>query len=201
MKKLLVLTLSLIITCCLFAIPSFAEGVAEDPVDGSEDVGEPLDTPTAEETLVEEEKAATVLLTEWVSTHFGDIAAAIGAVGMAVVVWMFKKGLLPAVLKSLGHVKENADKYTGEFKEETKALVQLIECAEKRLAESETKLEGLVKAYQDQQEATVEAYELQTELINYIMMNLRIPNEMKAKISTDSASVKAALESAKTKKG
>lgn len=197
MKKLLIVAFAMVLVITLSCFPSFAEEATTEP---SEEVGDAVTSPT-EEMPAEEDKAATVLLTEWLSTHFGDVAAAVGAVGMAVVVWMFKKGLLPAVLKSLGHVKDSAEKYSGEFKEETKALVQLIECAEKRLAESETKLEELIAAYQAQQDATAEAYELQTDLINHIMMNLRIPNELKTKISTDGANVKAALEAAKSKKG
>ncbi len=197
MKKLLIFAFAMVLVITLFCFPSFAEEATAEP---TEEVGD-IVTPPSDETPAEEDKAATVLLTEWLSTHFGDVAAAVGAVGMAVVVWMFKKGLLPAVLKSLGHVKDSSEKYSGEFKEETKALVQLIECAEKRLAESEAKLEELIESYQAQQDATAEAYELQTDLINHIMMNLRIPNELKTKISTDSANVKAALEAAKSKKG
>ena len=98
-------------------------------------------------------------------------------------------------------VKETSEKYSGEFKEETKAIVALLECAEKRLLDSERKIEELLSRYQEQQNATAEAYELQTELTNYIMMNLRIPNELKTEISDRSAAVKAAIKASKAKEG
>ena len=194
---LLVLVLVLSLTC-----PTFAEEATETPGDATGNTGTTVDTPPVPENVPESEnEAATVLVTDWLAEHFGDVAAAVGAVVAAVLVWMFKKGLLPAVLKSLSHVKESAEKYSGEFKEETKAVVALLECAERRLQESDGKIEELLSRYQEQQNATAEAYELQTELINYIMMNLRIPNELKAEISNRTAEIKAAIEAAKTKEG
>ncbi|MBO7169614.1 MAG: hypothetical protein J6W28_00375 [Clostridia bacterium] len=200
MKKTLFTILLIFTIARSLACPMFAEEVAETPVDDVENTDVSVDTPPAAENAPEgEEKAATVLLTDWLADHFGDVAAAVGAVGMAVLVWMFKKGLLPAVLTSLVKVKENAEKSSGEFKEETKAVVALVDAAEKRLKDGVAKLDDLIKKYEAQQEATAEAYELQTDLVNYIMLNLRIPNELKAEISERSAAVKNAIEAAKPK--
>ena len=200
MKKTLFTILLLFILAFSLACPMFAEEVAGTPVDDVESTDVSVDTPPTEENAPEgEEKAATVLVTDWLAEHFGDVAAAVGAVGMAVLVWMFKKGLLPAVLASLAKVKENAEKSSGEFKEEAKAVVALVDAAEKRLNDGVAKLDDLIKKYEAQQEATAEAYELQTDLVNYIMLNLRIPNELKAEISERSAAVKNAIEAAKPK--
>ena len=202
MKKTLFTIFLLFVLVLSLACPAFAEEATETPGDTVENAGTSVDTPPAiENAPTGENEAATVLVTDWLAEHFGDIAAAVGAVVAAVLVWMFKKGLLPAVLKSLSHVKESAEKYSGEFKEGTKAVVELLECAERRLQDSEGKIDELLTRYQEQQNATAKAYELQTELINYIMMNLRIPNELKAEISNRTAEVKAAIEASKTKEG
>lgn len=184
MKKILVLTIILLVILSLVCIP---------PAHAAE--VEATTEPSGEETPADDATVSQVA-TDWLAEHFGDITGAVCTVGLAILAWLFKKALIPAVNVALQKVSAKSEESHGAFLKETEAVRGALEQGRDKLEECSARLDKAVADWQKKTAAQSKAYELQTDLINYLLLNLRIPNELKVDVAERSAAVKAALDEA-----
>ena len=184
MKKILVLTIILLVVLSLICIP---------PAHAAE-VEAPVEPPVAEAPV--DDTTVSQVATDWLAEHFGDITGAVCTVGLAILAWLFKKALVPAVNTALQKVATKSEESHGAFLKETEAVRDALEKGRDKLEKCSARLDQAVEDWQKKTAAQSKAYELQTDLINYLMMNLRIPNELKIEVAERSAAVKAALDEA-----
>lgn len=195
MKRIIVLTTLLLALIALLCLPAYAtESNPADIPAASEGVtpSDPADTtePPASD------GAVTQSIAEWLTEHFSDIVSAATGVGLIVLTWAFKKGLVPFVTKTIQQVAQRSEAAEGKFDAGTKSAVSLLETCGERLEKCSEALDAANKKMQKKIAAQNKAYELQTDLINYLVMNLRIPNDLKAEVAERSAAVKSAIEEA-----
>jgi hypothetical protein len=82
------------------------------------------------------------------------------------------------------------------FSSKADHTVELLELAGNYLDSVSGNVEKMVAEWQKKAAAQGKAYELQTDLINYLLLNLRIPNELKAEVAQRAEAVKAAIKEA-----
>lgn len=159
------------------------------------EIDEPAVEPDVEEVPADDATVSQVA-TDWLAEHFGDITGAVCTVGLAILAWLFKKALIPAVNVALQKVSAKSEESHGAFLKETEAVRGALEQGRDKLEECSARLDKAVEDWQKKTAAQSKAYELQTDLINYLLLNLRIPNELKVDVAERSAAVKAALDEA-----
>lgn len=184
MKKILVLAIILLVILSLVCIAPAHAAEVEAPTE-----------PSVEETPADDATVSQVA-TDWLAEHFGDITGAVCTVGLAILAWLFKKALIPAVNAALQRVSAKSEESHGAFLKETEAVRGALEQGRDKLEECSARLDKAVEDWQKKTAAQSKAYELQTDLINYLLLNLRIPNELKVDVAERSAAVKAALDEA-----
>lgn len=193
MKKIIIATVLFIALALILGVaPSYAseiDATAQEPVQGTETV-------TPDETPAEEEKTLTQTASEWLSEHFGDILSALGAFGMFLLAFYIKKNLIPSVIDAIKAVADRSKASETTFNAKTDHTVELLEIAGNYLDNVSDNVEKMISEWQKKSAAQGKAYELQTDLINYLLMNLRIPNDLKAEVAQRAEAVKAAIKEA-----
>ena len=184
MKKLfsIIAILALLLTLCALPASAADGGAGEDIV---------TEEPTTEST--EPTASATQTLSAWITEHVGDITGSISAVGLAILSWFISKRLIPAVKSAINTVATKSAASEGAFKEKVDAVAKLLEEGVKRLEETQKNLNEMQASLQKRIAANAKAYELQTDLINYLFLNLRIPNDLKTSINEKAEKVKEAI--------
>lgn len=189
MKKIIFLAMIIALTLSLFVLP--ASAVEADAGENITTDTAPIDTPDAEA-----EKSATQTLSAWITEHFGDITGSLSAVGLAILSWFISKKLIPAVKDAVTNVATKSAAYEGAFKERVDAVAAKLADGVKHLEECEKLIAEQQASLQKRIEANAKAYELQTDLINYLFLNLRVPNDLKSNVAKMSEEVKAAIKEA-----
>ena len=193
MKKIIFLIVTIALFVSLFALPAFAVESGS----GTE-IEEPTQPETTDIPAIGEnvEKSATQTLSAWITEHFGDITGSISAVGLAVLSWFMSKRVVPGVKKFADDVAAKSAAYEGAFKEKVDTVADKLADGVKHLEECEKLIEKQQAALQNRIEANAKAYEMQTDLINYLFLNLRVPNDLKTEVAKRSEEVKAAIKEA-----
>ena len=155
-------------------------------------------TPTGEIVTVPgeaiEEKTITQTASEWLSDHYDDIVGSVAAGGLAILAFLITKVLIPAVNNAIKAAAERSKEAAASFNDKTSQTVELLEISGKYLDSVAKDVEKMISDLEEKFAAQAKAYELQTDNINYLLMNLRIPNELKAEFSQRTEAVKAALK-------
>ena len=155
-------------------------------------------TPTGEILTVPgeaiEEKTITQTASEWLSDHYDDIVGSVAAGGLAILAFLITKVLIPAVNNAIKAAAERSKEAAASFDDKTSQTVEILENSGKYLDSVAKDVEKMISDWQEKFAALTKAYELQTDNINYLLMNLRIPNELKAEFSQRTEAVKAALK-------
>ena len=149
---------------------------------------------TVEDT--ETEKTVTQTAAEWLAENVGAITGVISSVGLVVLSWLIKKALIPAVTSAIKTVADKSAASEGSFKKQTDTVISALELSGQYLDDCSRRVDTMIADWQKKAAAQGKAYELQTDLINYLLINLRIPNELKAEVATRAEAVKAALKEA-----
>jgi hypothetical protein len=193
MKKiLLAIVLFVALAIILGVAPAYAseiDATAQEPVQST-------DTSTTDETPAEAEKTITQTASEWLAEHFGDIVGTIGAAGMLILSFFIKKSMIPAINSAIKAIGEKSKASETAFNKKTDHTVELLELAGNYLDSVSGSVEKMIAEWQKKAAAQGKAYELQTDLINYLLINLRVPNELKAEIAQRAEAVKAAIKEA-----
>lgn len=192
MKRIIALIAALLVLVALLCLPVYAEentSPSETPAFFESEVFPP------DRTL--EDDTVTQNIAEWLTEHFSDIVSAATGVAMIAFTWAFKKVVVPAVTKAIQSVAQRSEASEKNFSEGVESAVCLLESCGKYLEECSHTLDKTTEEMQKKLVAQSKAYELQTDLINYLVMNLRIPNDLKAEIAERSAAVKSAIEEAR----
>lgn len=193
MKKILIATVLFIVLALILGVaPSYAaeiDATAQEPVQST-------DTVTPDETPAEEEKTLTQTASEWLSEHFGDIVGTVGAVGMLILSFFIKKSMIPAINSAIKAIGEKSKASETAFNKKTDHTVELLELAGNYLDSVSGNVEKMIADWQKKSMALGKAYELQTDLINHLILNLRISNELKTDMVHKAELVKAALKEA-----
>ena len=185
MKKLFSIIAILALLLALCALPASASdgGAGEEITTEESSATEPTE-PTA---------SATQTLSAWITEHVGDITGSISAIGLALLSWFISKKLIPTVKSAINTVAAKSAAYEGAFKEKVDAVANALEEGVKRLEETQKNLDEMQASLQKRIAANAKAYELQTDLINYLFLNLRIPNDLKTSINEKAEKVKEAI--------
>lgn len=189
MKKIIAILFAITILLALSAFPVLASEAGA----GSETVENASGTP--ENIAPEEEQGSkTQTAAAWLTEHFGDITGAVSSIGLAVLAWFISKKLIPAVKDAIKNVAAKSAASESAFSDKVDGVVSFLENGVKHLEECEARLNETREELQKRIDANAKAYELQTDLINYLFLNLRIPNELKTEIAKRSEEVKAAIK-------
>lgn len=207
MKKIFVLMISLVFAAslllCNFAhaeeapIPEVGDVVTDAPTETPSDV--PADTPAdlpAEDPQAEDDGTVAQTVSDWLAEHFGDITGFSCLIGLLATIWSIRKKLLPIISAALDAVAKRSEDAQGSFKQEITSCRTILELSGRYLDDCSKTVEKMISDWKAKAEAQGKAYELQTDLINYLLMNLRIPNELKTEVSERAAAVKAAIREA-----
>lgn len=191
MKKIIAILFAITILLSLSAFPVLASEAGA----GSETVENASGTP--ESIAPEEEQGSkTQTAAAWLTEHFGDITGAISSIGLTVLAWFISKKLIPAVKDAIKNVAAKSAASESAFSDKVDGVVSFLENGVKHLEECEARLNETREELQKRIDANAKAYELQTDLINYLFLNLRIPNELKAEVAKRSEDVKNAIKDA-----
>lgn len=133
-------------------------------------------------------------ITDWLSDHLGDITGSSCLVVLLGLIWSIRKKLLPIVSGAIDAVAKRSEDAQGSFKQEITTCRTMLELSGNYLDNCSRSVEKMIEDWKKKNEAQCKAYELQTDLINYLLLNLRIPNELKAEVAERSAEVKAAIQ-------
>lgn len=201
MKKIfLALTLSILLALMAF-LPAYATEGTQDPAQDATQTITP-ETPTEEQPPAQEpsdvtEKPVTQLATDWIVDNLGGILSALSLLVLSVLSWLIKKRLIPAVASAIDAAAKRSEAASGSFNAGTARTVELLELAGGYLDGCSKRVEKMIAEWEKRSAAQGKAYELQTDLINYLLMNLRIPNELKAEVAQRAEAVKEALKEAR----
>lgn len=208
MKKIFVLMISLVFAASLLlcnfahaeeALPVDNSSTAVDePSEGLTDIPEdpPVDLP-ADEPQPEETGTVAQTVSDWLAEHFGDITGTSCLIGVLAMIWSIRKKLLPIISAALDAVAKRSEDAQGSFKQEITTCRTMLELSGNYLDNCSKSVEKMIEDWKKRTAAQSKAYELQTDLINYLLMNLRIPNELKTEVSARAAEVKAAIQEAR----
>ena len=194
MKKIIFLIVTIALTLSLFVLPAYA--VEADAVDSTVTDAPQTESLDTEMTESGTEKSATQTLSAWITEHFGDITGSISAVGLAVLSWFMTKRVVPGMKKFADNVAAKSAAYEGVFKDKVDSVASSLAEGVKHLEECEKRISEEQAALQKRIEANAKAYELQTDLINYLFLNLRVPNDLKTEVAKRSEEVKTAIKEA-----
>lgn len=193
MKKILTATVLFIALALILGVaPSYAaeiDATAQEPVQGT-------DTVTPDETPAEDEKTLTQTASEWLTDNYGGIFGLASFVVSVILAWVIKKKLIPYVVSAVSNSAERSKSSEASFSAKADRTVELLELAGNHLDSVSGNVEKMIAEWQKKAAAQGKAYELQTDLINYLLMNLRVPNELKAEIAQRAEAVKAAIKEA-----
>ncbi len=189
MKKIIVLTVVLLALIALLCFSTHAtEGVADAPS---------AETSTAlSEDNVSEDSTVAQSVANWLWGYFDEIVSATTGAAFVWLACAFKKRLLPLVADAIQQVAKRSESAEKNFSEGVKTAVDKLERCGKFLDDYSQKLDAMAEDMIKKQAAQNKAYKLQTDLINYLVVNLRIPNDLKMEIAERSAAVEKALEEA-----
>ena len=202
MKKITVLIAAILLLLTLSALPTYAAEVgpgsdvtADEPADSTVNDGATAPETGSTDTDAED-GSATQAVSAWLTDHFGDITGAVSSIGLAVLTWFISKRLIPAVKEAIKSVATKSAASESAFSGKVDGVAAFLESGVNKLEECEVRLNQTREELQKRIDANAKAYELQTDLINYLFLNLRIPNELKTEIAKKSEEVKAAIKDA-----
>ena len=189
MKKIIFLIATIALTLSLFILPASA-------VEADAGTDAIVDTEPTEPPEAEAEQSNTQMLSAWITDHLGDITGSISSVGLLILSWLISKKLIPAVKDAVTNVATKSAAYEGVFKDKVDSVASSLADGVKRLEGCEKRISEEQGALQKRIEANAKAYELQTDLINYLFLNLRVPNDLKTEVAKKSEEIKAAIKEA-----
>lgn len=189
MKKIIFLIVTIALAISLFVLPASA-------VEADAGTDAIVDAAPTEPPEAEAEQSNTQMLSAWITEHIGDITGSISSVGLLILSWFISKKLIPAVKDAVTNVATKSAAYEGAFKEKVDAVAGKLSEGVKHLEDCEKLISEQQEALQKRIEANAKAYEMQTDLINYLFLNLRVPNDLKTEVAKRSEEVKAAIKDA-----
>lgn len=190
MKKIIFLIVTIALTLSLFVLP--ASAVEADAVTDAI-----VDTAPTEPPEAEAEQSNTQKLSAWITEHIGDITGSVSAVGLAVLSWFISKRFIPAMKKFADNVASKSAAYEGAFKEKVDTVAGKLSEGVKHLEACEKLISEQQAALQKRIDANARACEMQTDFINYVFLNLRVPNDLKTKFAERTEEIKAAIKDAR----
>lgn len=135
-----------------------------------------LEDPAQEKSVVAE---ISMALREWIP----EIMSAAAFVASMVLVYLFKKGLLPVVAKYLSAIAENVKASNSEVAEESAAFAALLTDLGKRLSEIESREEGRENRLYRETELLSEAFMDMSDTLTDIFENTALAPDVKARIA------------------
>lgn len=179
MKKIvLIFTLCLVLS---LSITVFAS---------AEEAGAVAGAPVTENTVTEtpEAPAEEVPLSTFVSDFIGDNAAeilsAVSVVVSAVIVFLFKKGLLPTVSALFGKIGDKTEEVSSAATKAAETAKDISDKAQKAIDDMSEKF----AAYEGKSEKKLELYgeiiAIQTQMIGSLMLNLRLSPDQRAAVES-----------------
>lgn len=170
-----ILILSLCLALCLFVSAEEAEENAPEPqIAVSEENG-------ASETVEETQGFASVVW-DWVSEHLPEIFSGAGVVGVGVLLFLWKKGLLPIVDRVLKKIAESvtttSKSLEGKNDEMSKTLLGFMEQIQPYLPLLKELTESL-KAVRSEKEAQLVINKGVFDMLGLIIETARVPDSVK----------------------
>lgn len=179
MKKIVLLfaiclVLSLSIT--VFASAEEAGAVAGAPV---------TETPGTETTEAPaEEVPLSTFVSDFIGENAAEILSAVSVVVSAVIVFLFKKGLLPTVSALFGKIGDKTEEVSSAATKAAETAKDISEKAQKAIDEMSEKF----AEYEGKSDKKLELYgeiiSIQTQMIGNLMLNLRLSPDQRAAVES-----------------
>lgn len=171
----LLLVLSLLSALCIFVSAEEADESATEPeIAVSEENG-------ASQTVEEKQGFASVVW-DWVSEHLPEIFSGAGVVGVGVLLFLWKKGLLPIVDRVLKRIAESvtttSKSLEGKNDEMSKTLLGFMEQIQPYLPLLKELTESL-KAVRSEKEAQIVINKGVFDMLGLIIETARVPDSVK----------------------
>lgn len=182
MKKTVLILVFSIILCLSLCFASSAE---EAPA---------TDTTTESETVSEENVPWSTFVADMLGDHAGEILSALAFAGSGILIFLFKKGLLPTISKSLVALGDRSSDAADAAK---KALETAADVASKTAAtvdDMNAKLEGFEADSSSKIESYKQILSLQTDMIGTLLLNLRLTPDQRGDVEKTMAEIKKAME-------
>ncbi len=196
MKKFVIALFAVILLLCLCSVSVYAEQIGEQSAIVADGAGT---LPLADEEVLDEPFSETVKTI--VTKHFGEIGTGISIILLGVLTILYKKGMLPTLIKGFTKLTEILNLFRGniedkisEFGEGTKIVSEKMEKAVVACEEMKSHFENLQKLYEQSEarqkmlEAEIEADKktnmLACSMLYELMMCTNVPQYMKDKIAS-----------------
>lgn len=196
MKKFVIALFAVILLLCLCSVSVYAEQIGEQSVIAADGAGT---LPLPDEEILDEPFSETVKTI--VTKHFGEIGTGISIILLGVLTILYKKGMLPTLIKGFTKLTEILNLFRGniedkisEFGEGTKIVSEKMEKAVVACEEMKSHFENLQKLYKQSEarqkmlEAEIEADKktnmLACSMLYELMMCTNVPQYMKDKIAS-----------------
>ena len=196
MKKFVIALFAVILLLCLCSLSVHAEQFGEQSVIAADGAGT---LPLPDEEILDEpfSQANKNIISE----HFGEIGTGISIILLGVLTVLYKKGMLPTLIKGFTKLTEilnlfrgNVEDKISEFGEGTKIVSEKMEKAVLACEQMKSQFENLQKLYEQGEarqkllEAEIEADKktnmLACSMLYELMMCTNVPQYMKDKIAS-----------------
>lgn len=201
MKKVITFILVALMLVCII-VPAAAEEPEATPTTETATVTEPAPTteaPPVTDTEDEPAPAWTTAVGDWIAENAPQILSG-GTIALsAVLLWLFKKGLLPAVVRSLTGIKGLMTDYAGKADGALSNIGKLSGELAERFNDLSAKLEAQVKQSAAAAEMANTVIRSQADMLYELMMRCNLPAGEKEKITVKYNEMVAALTVAEEK--
>lgn len=151
----------------------------------AEEAGAVADVPATEtpEAPAEEVPLST-FVTDFIGENAAEILSAVSVVVSAVIIFLFKKGLLPTVSALFGKIGDKTEEVSSAATKAAETAKDISDKAQKAIDEMSEKF----AAYEGKSEKKLELYgeiiAIQTQMIGSLMLNLRLSPDQRAAVES-----------------
>ena len=188
---LIICAFSLLLPLCLVASAEEVETVPTEP--------EQVTTaPEVEQTAPEQTEEDAVPWSTFVSNalgeYAGEILSALAFAGSGVLIFLFKKGLLPTVSKMLASLGDKSKDAADAAKKALETASEVAKNTSATVEEMNAKLEEFEKNNGNKIDSYKAVIAMQTEMIGSLLLNLRLTPDQRGAVENTMADIKKAME-------
>ena len=188
MKKTIFALLIAILVCFSLCLSASAEEAPA--VDPAEDAA----TNAAENTETVSDVPWSTFVSDMLGEYAGEILSALAFAGSGILIFLFKKGLLPTISKALVTL---GDKSSDAADAAKKALDTAADVA-KKTAETVDDMNVKMQAFEKDNANKIDSYKqvltLQTDMIGTLLLNLRLTPDQRGAVEKTMEDIKKAME-------
>lgn len=184
-KTIFALLIALLVCFSLCLSASAEEAPAVDPG---------TDITTETDTTTETDVPWSTFVSDMLGEYAGEILSALAFAGSGILIFLFKKGLLPTISKALVTL---GDKSSDAADAAKKALDTAADVA-KKTAETVDDMNVKMQAFEKDNANKIDSYKqvltLQTDMIGTLLLNLRLTPDQRGAVEKTMEDIKKAME-------